>query len=89
MSDYDIMLKNAEDSFKTTVRNIKTLKENAMFLDKHCVYIFGNNCFDSLEILKEAIKYEEIGAEFKKNLFYYRSCLNHNFNVKKYFVEQL
>lgn len=89
MSDYDIMLKNAEDSYKTTIKNIETLKENAMFLNKHCVYIYANNCFDSLDLLKQAINYDSIDDEFKKNLFYYRSCLNHNFSIKKYFIEQI
>lgn len=87
MEDYDKMLKNAEIEYLENIKNIKIMKENHIFKDKQLIYIYNNRAYDDLDILKNNIDYDKIDDFFKKNLFYYKSCLNDNYSIKKFFIE--
>ena len=86
MSEFDEMIKQANLAHIELIKNIEQQKEEAICYAKKCIYVYNNLVFDDLNILKSFIDYDNIDLEFKKNLFYYKCCLNENFSVKKNFI---
>jgi hypothetical protein len=78
------MIKRANEDHEKLILQIKEQKEQQIFSKEPCYYVYNNCVFDSLDKLKQHIKYDEIDKFFLKNIPYYRCCLNGE-SIQKYF----
>jgi len=85
MSEFDEMIKRANQDYIDLIVKLEQQKEDKICCDKKCIYIYNNFVYDDLDVLKKFIDFDNIDEQFKQNLFYYKSCLNANFCIKKSF----